>query len=84
MPEAEVKNAEATPKPKCLRCGAEHTVSNLNHWTKGWWTCAICNIRWEEDIFDQSREFSTFLALLNTSSNIFSVSLPVCVFCWLG
>ena len=52
MPEAEVKNAEITPKPKCLRCGAEHTVSDLGHWMKGWWTCAVCNIRWEEDIFD--------------------------------
>ena len=40
MPEAEVKNPEVTEKPKCLRCGAEHTVSNLGHWLKGWWTCA--------------------------------------------
>jgi transcription elongation factor Elf1 len=52
MPETEVKNAEIPAKPKCLRCGAEHTVSDLGHWAKGWWTCAVCNIRWEEDIFD--------------------------------
>jgi transposase-like protein len=52
MPESEVKNAEITTKPKCLRCGAEHTVSDLGHWAKGWWTCAVCNIRWEEDVFD--------------------------------
>jgi transposase-like protein len=52
MPESEVKNVEITPKPKCLRCGAEHTVSYLGHWEKGWWTCAVCNIRWEEDEFE--------------------------------
>jgi len=52
MPESEVKNADTTPKPKCLRCGAEHTVSDLGHWLQGWWTCAVCNIRWEEDIYD--------------------------------
>ena len=52
MPESEVKNAEITPKPKCLRCSAEHTVSDLGHWGKGWWTCSVCNIRWEEDTFD--------------------------------
>ena len=52
MPETEVKNLEYTPKPKCQRCGAEHTVSDLGHWAKGWWTCSVCNIRWEEDEFD--------------------------------
>jgi transposase-like protein len=54
MPESEVKNLEITPKPKCLRCGAEHTVSDLGHWAKGWWTCSVCNIRWEEDEYDES------------------------------
>ena len=53
MPETEVKNAEPTPKPKCIRCGAEHTVSYLGHWLKGWWTCSVCNVRWEEDEFDE-------------------------------
>jgi transposase-like protein len=53
MPESEVKNLEYLPKPKCLRCGAEHTVSDLGHWAKGWWTCAVCNIRWEEDEFEE-------------------------------
>ena len=49
MPESEVKNLEIMPKPKCLRCGAEHTVSYLGHWAKDWWTCSVCNIRWEEE-----------------------------------
>ena len=52
MPETDVKNLEITPKPKCLRCGLEHTVSDVGHWAQGWWTCSICNIRWEEDEFD--------------------------------
>ncbi len=52
MPEAEIKNLEIVPKPKCLRCGAQHTVSDLGHWMPGWWTCQVCNIRWEEDEFD--------------------------------
>jgi hypothetical protein len=52
MPETEVKNLEITAKPKCLRCGAEHTVSDLGHWMPGWWTCSVCNIRWEEDEFE--------------------------------
>ena len=52
MPEAEVKNIEFTPKPKCLRCGSEHTVSDVGHWLPGWWTCQICNIRWEEDEYE--------------------------------
>ena len=49
MPESEVRNLEIMPKPKCLRCGAEHTVSYLGHWAKDWWTCSVCNIRWEEE-----------------------------------
>jgi hypothetical protein len=53
MPEAEVKNIEITPKPKCLRCGSEHTVSDLGHWHPGWWTCQVCNIRWEEDEYEE-------------------------------
>jgi hypothetical protein len=53
MPETEVKNAEPTQKPKCLRCGAEHTVSYLGHWLKGWWTCSVCNVRWEEDEYEE-------------------------------
>ena len=53
MPETEVKNIEIGPKPKCLRCGAEHTVSDLGHWMPGWWTCQVCNIRWEEDEYDE-------------------------------
>jgi ribosomal protein L37AE/L43A len=53
MPEVEVKNAEPIEKPKCQRCGAEHTVSDLGHWAKGWWTCSVCNIRWEEDEFEE-------------------------------
>jgi transposase-like protein len=53
MPEAEIKNLEVTPKPKCQRCGAVHTVSDLGLWMKGWWTCQVCNIRWEEDEFDE-------------------------------
>jgi hypothetical protein len=52
MPESEVKNIEFTPKPKCIRCGAEHSVSDLGHWMPGWWTCQICNVRWEEDEFE--------------------------------
>jgi hypothetical protein len=52
MPETDVKNLEITPKPKCLRCGLEHTVSDVGHWAPGWWTCSICNIRWEEDEFE--------------------------------
>jgi len=43
MPEVEVKNLEITPKPKCLRCGSEHVVSDLGHWMPGWFTCQICN-----------------------------------------
>lgn len=35
-------------KPKCIRCGSKHTVSPVSHWQKGWWTCALCNVRWEE------------------------------------
>lgn len=53
MPEVEVKNLEITPKPKCLRCGSEHTVSDVGHWQRGWWTCQICNIRWEEDEYEE-------------------------------
>jgi hypothetical protein len=52
MPEVEVKNLEITPKPKCLRCGSEHTVSDLGHWMPGWFTCQICNVRWEEDEYE--------------------------------
>jgi transposase-like protein len=52
MPEAQVKNIEFTPKPKCLRCGSEHTVSDVGHWMPGWWTCQVCNIRWEEDEYE--------------------------------
>jgi hypothetical protein len=53
MPETEVKKAPAElPKPKCMRCGTLHTVSDLGLWKPGWWTCQICNIRWEEDEFD--------------------------------
>ena len=40
--------AESKPKkPKCVRCGNEHTVSEVAHWKKGWWMCAVCNVRWE-------------------------------------
>jgi hypothetical protein len=53
MPENEPKNLEITPKPKCLRCGSEHTVSDVGHWAPGWWTCSVCNIRWEEDEFEE-------------------------------
>jgi len=53
MPEAIVKNLEITPKPKCMRCGSDHSVSDIGHWQKGWWTCQICNIRWEEDEFEE-------------------------------
>jgi hypothetical protein len=53
MPEAIVKNIEITPKPKCMRCGSDHCVSDVCHWQKGWWTCQICNIRWEEDEYEE-------------------------------
>ncbi len=33
-------------KPKCVRCGSNHAVSPVSHWKEGWWTCALCNIRW--------------------------------------
>lgn len=52
MTETQVENSANAVKPKCLRCGAEHTVSDLGHWQPGWWTCPVCNIRWEEDEFD--------------------------------
>ena len=40
--------AELSPKkPKCIRCGSEHAISSVSHWKKGWWTCRICNVRWE-------------------------------------
>ena len=52
MPETEVKNIEVAPKPKCLRCSSEHTVSDLGHWHAGWLTCQVCNIRWEEDEYE--------------------------------
>lgn len=46
------KEVEAETKPKCPRCGAEHTVANINHWQKDWWHCQVCNIRWEEDEYE--------------------------------
>jgi hypothetical protein len=52
MPEAIIKNLEITPKPKCMRCGSDHSVSDVGHWLPGWWTCQICNIRWEEDEYE--------------------------------
>ena len=38
---------ESKPKkPKCTRCGNQHTVSAISHWKKGWFMCRVCNIRW--------------------------------------
>ena len=36
-------------KPKCVRCGSDHAVSYVGHWRKDWWTCAVCNVRWEDE-----------------------------------
>ena len=45
---AEAKSSTKTvSKPKCVRCGNEQTVSQLGHWHEGWWTCAVCNVRWQ-------------------------------------
>ena len=54
MPETAAKKKETVVvKPKCMRCGTQHTVSDLGLWMPGWWTCQLCNIRWEEDEFDE-------------------------------
>ena len=46
---ADTKTSHSTSKkPKCLRCGSNLTVSKLEHWKKGWWTCKVCNVRWEQ------------------------------------
>ena len=47
MPEAKPTRKKPMSKPKCVRCGNEHTVSALGHWHDGWWTCSVCNVRWQ-------------------------------------
>lgn len=49
---SEAKAIAVEAKPKCLRCGLQHTVSAVGHWKAGWWTCGVCNIRWEEDEYE--------------------------------
>jgi len=43
--------AESTTKekPECVRCGSNHAVSPMGHWKKEWWTCSLCNVRWEDE-----------------------------------
>jgi hypothetical protein len=36
-------------KPACVRCNSDHAVSYVGHWKAGWWTCAVCNVRWEDE-----------------------------------
>lgn len=38
---------ELEVRPNCIRCGSELGVSPLTHWQEGWWTCSVCNVRWE-------------------------------------
>ena len=41
MAEAKPSRKKPMSKPKCVRCGNQHTVSALGHWHDGWWTCSV-------------------------------------------
>ena len=89
MPEVEVQNLVITPKPKCLRCGSEHVVRTSDIGCRARYPARFAISAGKKTSTNSGHAANhvdsiTLRALRNTSSNIASVSFPVCVFCWLG
>lgn len=49
IPDMVEESASVKVKPACIRCNSSHAVSYVGHWQADWWTCSVCNIRWEDE-----------------------------------